>query len=41
MDVGHDLENVFIDVMTKLIRDSVKLLKIQTMSNKQDIKIVI
>jgi putative NIF3 family GTP cyclohydrolase 1 type 2 len=41
MDVGHDLENVFIDVITKLISDSVKLIKIQTISNKQEIKIVI
>jgi hypothetical protein len=41
MDAGHDLENTFIELITKLISENVKLLKIQTLSNKQDIKIVI
>jgi hypothetical protein len=41
MDVGHDLENVFIELINKLIMSEVKLLKIQTAINKQDIKIVI
>jgi hypothetical protein len=41
MDAGHDLENVFIEMMTKLIAENVKLLKIQSLPNKQDIKIVI
>jgi hypothetical protein len=41
MDAGHDLENTFIDLMTDLISNHVKLLKIQTQPNKQDIKIVI
>jgi hypothetical protein len=41
MDVGHDLENTFIEIITKLINENVKLLKIQNLVNKQDIKIVI
>jgi hypothetical protein len=41
MDAGHDLENTFIELMTKLINENIKLLKIQTLPNKQEIKIVI
>jgi hypothetical protein len=41
MDAGHDLENTFIDLITDLISNNVKLLKIQTLPNKQEIKIVI
>ncbi|GHU30627.1 hypothetical protein FACS1894166_00620 [Bacilli bacterium] len=41
MDVGHDLENVFVEIITKLISNEVKIIKIQTIRNKQDIKVVI
>ncbi|MDR0675153.1 MAG: Nif3-like dinuclear metal center hexameric protein [Mycoplasmataceae bacterium] len=41
MDAGHDLENTFIELITELISENVKLIKIQTLPNKQDIKIVI
>ncbi|GHU47117.1 hypothetical protein FACS1894218_0870 [Bacilli bacterium] len=41
MDVGHDLENVFVEIITKLISNKVKIIKLQTIRNKQDIKVVI
>jgi hypothetical protein len=41
MDAGHDLENTFIELITKLISENVKLLKIQTAPSRQEIKIVI
>jgi hypothetical protein len=41
MDVGHDLENVFIDIITEIINTNVNLLKVQNIRNKQEIKIVI
>lgn len=40
MDVGHDLENIFIDVMIKIINVNGDVHNVRSLPGKSEIKIV-